>query len=224
MKGGHEMKIKVKSVRAGDHKTSYTYFANDSEAICFMFSGIGYTYDKPLFYYAAMEMRRSGMDIVQVDYHYNRKGLRQPLKKLKKAMLADIRPVIDAVLAKRHYQRLLFLGKSIGTIPIAGQLIKQDEYRRATFILLTPLINQDELFANLLQYESPGLVVIGDRDRFYNADRVERLKQTAWTVETIEGADHSLNVGRDDADASIGALATVMTLIRKKIKENAARR
>ncbi len=50
------MKVDVKTKKTGDKEIRYTHIQNESETICFMFSGAGYSYDRPLFYYATMAM------------------------------------------------------------------------------------------------------------------------------------------------------------------------
>ncbi|MCL1631492.1 alpha/beta hydrolase [Sporolactobacillus sp. CPB3-1] len=212
------MKTIEEKVKGKEHAIAYTHVETESNAVCFMFAGIGYTYDRPLLYYATMMMLQHEIDVVQVHYHYGRKMLKQPFDARVKIMMDDIQPVIDAVLADHPYTRFVFLGKSIGTIPIAGELIRRKAWLNATFLLLTPLLTHDRLFTHLLNAEHPGLLVIGDHDRFYDVERVSRLKETQWNVCVIPGADHSLNIGFD-TDASLSALANVMKSIEHVINQ-----
>lgn len=204
------MNVSEKSVEASGHKISYTRIDVGSNAVCFMFSGIGYLYDKPLLYYATMKMLEHGIDVIHVHYHFKKKLLKKSFAKKCQDMMNVIQPVLDAVLADQAYVRCLFLGKSIGTIPIAGALVNQEKFNDAPIILLTPLITYDEVFMNLLECRHQGLLAIGDKDRFYDADRVKQLKRTHLTIEVIHNADHSLNVGTFDTAVSITALARVM--------------
>lgn len=50
--------------KKNDKEIRYTYMKNGSNIVCFMFSGSGYTYDKPLFYYATMTMLNNKLDVV----------------------------------------------------------------------------------------------------------------------------------------------------------------
>lgn len=214
------MKVTEKSVQVAGHKITYTHVKVGAKTVCFMFSGIGYNYDKPLLYYATMEMLQNTIDVVHVHYTYDKKMLKKPFEEKSKMMMRDIQPVIDDVLAGHTYEQCIFLGKSIGTIPIAGDLIKKEAFRHSTIILLTPLITYDTLFSNLLKSKHQGLLVIGDRDRFFDGDRIKQLKQTNLHIEVIHDADHSLDVGVGtfDTSGSITALARVMEQIHSTIK------
>ncbi|MCQ2009804.1 alpha/beta hydrolase [Sporolactobacillus sp. STSJ-5] len=214
------MKVIEKSVKAVDHMIAYTHIAVGAKTVCFMFSGIGYNYDKPLLYYATMEMLQNTIDVVHVHYMYDKKMLKKPFDVKSKMMMRDIQPVIDDVLVGHTYEHCMFLGKSIGTIPITADLIKKEAFRNSKIILLTPLITYDNLFTNLLESKHQGLFVIGDRDRFFDSERVEQLRRTNLHIEVIHDADHSLDVGVDtfDTASSIAALARVMELIHGTIK------
>jgi hypothetical protein len=212
------MEITEKSVKAVDHDITYTHVEVGAKTVCFMFSGVGYNYDKPLLYYATMEMFQNNIDVVHVHYTYDKKMLKKPFEEKSKMMMCDIQPVINDVLVGHAYEHCMFLGKSIGTIPIAADLIKKEAFLNSKIILLTPLITYDALFTNLLKSKHQGLLVIGDCDRYFNFERVERLRQTNLHIEVVHDADHSLDVGTFDASSSITALARVMELIRSTIK------
>ncbi|CDQ20880.1 hypothetical protein BN982_03235 [Halobacillus karajensis] len=66
------MKVEGKENLIGDKKHKYTHIQNNSNKVCFMFSGAGYTYDKPLFYYSTMKFIEDKVDIVHVHYNYSK--------------------------------------------------------------------------------------------------------------------------------------------------------
>lgn len=69
------MKIKLRKEQYND--IPYNYFDNESDKVCFMFSGTGYTYEKPLLYYSTELMLELGYDVVQVCYTFDSQQLEQ---------------------------------------------------------------------------------------------------------------------------------------------------
>ena len=43
-------------------------------------------------------------------------------------MMDDIYPIINEVLKDEQYNETMFLGKSLGTIPIANDVMKREEF------------------------------------------------------------------------------------------------
>ena len=62
-----------------------------------MFSGAGYKYDSPLFYYSTRVMLQNNIDIVRVHYSYDEKTMKKN-EELAKIMMDDINPVMMEVL------------------------------------------------------------------------------------------------------------------------------
>lgn len=110
-----------------------------------MFSGSGYNYDKPLFYYATMLMLEKKIDVVHIYYSYDEQVMNKPIEEVTKVMMDDINPVINEVLKNEQYSKSMFLGKSLGTIPIANDLMKKEEFTQSKMIVLTPLLNFDSI-------------------------------------------------------------------------------
>ncbi len=75
-----------------------------------MFSGSGYNYDKPLFYYATMLMLEHKIDVVHIHYSYDEQVMNKPIEELTKVMMDDINPVINEVLKNEQYSKSMFLG------------------------------------------------------------------------------------------------------------------
>lgn len=186
------------------HPIRYTHAKTDSDRICFMFSGDGYTYEKPLLYYATMVMLENHIDVVQIHYAYEADLLKKPLEDVTETLMADIDPVIEEVLQNGEYQDSVFLGKSLGTISIANALMKRQGFSGSK-ILLTPLLNIVPVFESLLKSGHAGLLVIGDQDLHFDIDKIEQLRQTRFQIEVIPNGNHSLEIGEFDTPASISA-------------------
>jgi hypothetical protein len=68
--GGPIVKVNQRTTFINDKEVQYTHIENGSKVVCFMFSGAGYKYDKPLFYYSTMTMLLNQYDVVHIHYSY----------------------------------------------------------------------------------------------------------------------------------------------------------
>ncbi|MFP7477550.1 alpha/beta family hydrolase [Terribacillus saccharophilus] len=211
------MNVNRRKIQANHNSIEYTYLKSNSRTICFMFSGSGYNYDKPLFYYATMTMLQNKIDIVHMHYAYEKDLLSKPLEEITRTMIDDINPVISDVLKNNQYDEVIFLGKSLGTIPIVNDLMKREGFFTATVILLTPLLNFDSILDSIVNSRHRGLLVIGDKDHFYNPDQVDHLGISKLQIELVQNANHSLDIGQYETTNSILALSKVMGKIQETI-------
>ncbi|WJE56279.1 alpha/beta hydrolase [Bacillus mycoides] len=212
------MKGTQKEIHIDDKVIRYTHIEKGSNTICFMFSGSGYNYDKPLFYYATMLMLENKIDVVHIHYSYDGQLMEKPMEEVTKVMMDDINPIINEVLKSGEYNDSMFLGKSLGTIPIANDLLKREEFAHSKMILLTPLLTVDSIFDSILHSHHDGLLVIGDKDHQYNASQMERLEQSNLKIEIVKNANHSLNVGEFETGNSITVIAKIIEKLEETIE------
>ena len=211
------MKGNKKEIQTKDRTIRYTHIETGANTICFMFSGSGYNYDKPLFYYSTMVMLENKMDVVHIHYSYEGNWSEKPVEEMSNRMMEDIQPIISEVLHQHPYSEIIFLGKSLGTIPIAIHLMKKEEYENATMILLTPLLQFKSIFESILDSEHKGLLVIGDRDPCYNSNQMEQLINSTLNIEVVRNANHSLDIGEFETTNSIAALSNVMEKLQAAV-------
>ncbi|PDY47901.1 alpha/beta hydrolase [Bacillus pseudomycoides] len=214
------MKGNKKEIQTNDKVIRYTHIETGSKTICFMFSGSGYNYDKPLFYYSTMVMLQNKIDIVHIHYSYDERIMKKTIEEITKIMIDDITPVVLDVLKNGQYTNSIFLGKSLGTIPIANDLMKRDEFLKSKMILFTPLINFDSIFDSILNSHHQGLLVIGDKDHYYNVNQIDQLSKSNVTIDIIQNANHSLNVGEFETTNSILAVSRVMEKLQETVRTN----
>ncbi|PES99418.1 alpha/beta hydrolase [Bacillus cereus] len=214
------MKGTKKEVHINDKVIHYTHIEKGSSTVCFMFSGSGYNYDKPLFYYATMLMLEHKIDVVHIHYSYDGQLMNKPMEEVTKVMMEDINPIVKEVLKDEQYNQTLFLGKSLGTIPIANDLMKREEFTQSKMILLTPLLTFDTIFESILHSNHEGLLVIGDKDHQYNADQINQLHNTNLKIDVIKNANHSVNVGEYETENSIEAIAKIIEKLKEIVREN----
>ncbi|MED4590120.1 MULTISPECIES: alpha/beta family hydrolase [Priestia] len=199
------------------HSVPYTHIHRGSKKVCIMLSGLGYHYEKPLFYYSTMLMLEEGIDVVHVHYSYNRDFLKQSLQIVADTMMKDIEPILMHILETYSYEEIIFIGKSLGTVPILHNFMKQDRFAGATMLLLTPLLNFPELFTSLQKSRHQGLLVIGDQDVHYDKQKLQQLHMTNFQIDVIKDGDHSLDVHLINAHASLTALMNVMNNMKKSL-------
>ncbi|HDR7602118.1 TPA: alpha/beta hydrolase [Bacillus mycoides] len=199
---------------------SYTHIEKGSDTICFMFSGSGYNYDKPLFYYATMMMLQKKIDVVHVHYAYDKEIMNKSMEEITKVMMDDINPVIVDVLKNGQYENSILLGKSLGTIPIANELMKREQFLKSKMILLTPLLRSDSIFDSIVNSQHQGLLVIGDKDHHYNSTQINRLNNSNLKIDVVQNANHSLDIEGFEATNSILALSKIMERLEETISLN----
>ncbi|PET23209.1 alpha/beta hydrolase [Bacillus cereus] len=214
------MKGTKKEVHINDKVIRYTHIEKGSSTVCFMFSGSGYNYDKPLFYYATMLMLEHKIDVVHIHYSYDGQLMNKPMEEVTKVMMDDINPVINEVLKDEQYNETMFLGKSLGTIPIANDLMKREEFAQSKMILLIPLLTFDTIFDFILHSRHEGFLVIGDKDHQYNADQIDQLYKTNLQIEVVKNANHSVNVGGYETENSIEAIAKIIGKLKEVVRTN----
>ncbi|PFB67600.1 alpha/beta hydrolase [Bacillus cereus] len=213
------MKGTKKEVHINDKVIRYTHIEKGSSTVCFMFSGSGYNYDKPLFYYATMLMLEHKIDVVHIHYSYDEQVMNKPIEELTKVMMDDIYPIMNEVLKGEQYNETLFLGKSLGTIPIANDVMKREEFLQSKMILLTPLLTFESIFDSILHSQHEGLLVIGDKDHQYNANQIDQLHKTNLTIDVVKNANHSVNVGEYETKNSIEAIANIIEKLKEVVRK-----
>ncbi len=199
--------------------TKYTHIHVGSDTVCFMFSGAGYTYDKPLFYYSTLLMLEKKIDIVQIHYSFKEDVLKKPMDELIETMMSDVDPVLSEVLSQHDYQHMIFLGKSLGTIPIACDLVYREAFAEAKMILLTPLLKLDPVLEGVRHSNHEQLLVIGDKDPHYNNELLLALGRSGIHTSIISEGNHSLDTGLYDTKGSLAALVDVMMKVKGFLEE-----
>jgi predicted alpha/beta-hydrolase family hydrolase len=220
------VEISRSSAVGNSREVSYTLVQPASEAshsVCFFCPGSGYSFDKPLLYYSTMLMLAKGIDVVQIAYRYNEdEGFwRLSDQEQSGRMYADVSGVVEKVLAERNYRGVLFLGKSIGTLPIVNGLLLDPRFAKAKAVLLTPVLNRANLADNLLACRQQTLLVMGKNDRFYDAGTIQTIRAEKPNVELllVDEANHAMEIGWD-VQSSIEVLKAVMVRLDRFVGDD----
>ena len=192
----------------------YTYFHNNSKTICIMLSGVSYTYEKPLLFYATMAMIENQFDIVHVNYSYGPEYFENTPQQIRSIIIEDVSDVLQEVFREKSYGDIIFIGKSLGTIPMAFNFVINDNYKNAKFIFLTPLLKLNDFIENLRKSNAPSLIVIGTKDSHYLNEPLSALvTQQNRSLLEIPNANHSLELEPIHTIESIKTLELVMKTV-----------
>ncbi|MFD4932438.1 alpha/beta hydrolase [Peribacillus butanolivorans] len=215
------MKVIQRTTFINEKEVQYTHIETGSPVVCFMFSGAGYTYEKPLFYYSTMTMLQNQYDVVHIHCSYGQDVIKFPLEGITKIIVNDVNHIITEVCKNHRYQETVFLGKSLGTIPIINGLMKIDMNMNSKMILLTPLLKFDSIFEALLSSNHSTLIVIGEKDPHYISRKIQEIEnKTNIKIEKVPNANHSLDIEPFNTSKSITVLENVMKRIDKFLKYN----
>ncbi|CAM5782416.1 MULTISPECIES: alpha/beta family hydrolase [Brevibacillus] len=215
------MKVNRKTTFVNEKEVRYTHIENGSSVVCFMFSGTGYTYEKPLFYYSTMTMLQNQYDVVHVHYSYGQDVFKLSTEDITNIIYDDVIAVITEVLKSQQYLNTVFLGKSLGTIPIINKLMKNDNYLNSKLILLTPLLKLDTIFEALLMSNHSALIVIGERDSHFITSKIQAIEtKQNIKIERIPDANHSLDIEPTNTLNSIITLEKVLKRINEFLSDS----
>jgi predicted alpha/beta-hydrolase family hydrolase len=183
-----------------------------SDQLAVLLPGLGYTLDMPLFYYAENLLQERGWDVLRVEYAYNTHPEFQTLPKpdRDRRLLADTTAAWRAGLSQRTYERVVLIGKSLGTLAMGHLLTLADLPPNVGAVWLTPLLATERLRQQISQYGGPSLFVIGTADPHFDPGVLEQI-QVATTGEAVivKNADHGMDIPGDPI-ASVRAVERVV--------------
>ncbi|MGM9986187.1 MAG: alpha/beta family hydrolase [Bacillaceae bacterium] len=221
------MKVEQETIKGyNDSIIPYTLLTNEEKTstLGIILPGMGYTTQAPLLHYATGLLLREGCDVLQINYQYKNDVFRAASDEEQNEWINnDVQTVITTILNQHDYTNFVIVAKSIGTIPLANELKTRSTFSQAKAIWLTPLLTEHIVYEKMLTCMQDSLVVIGDKDHFYEQERVLAVSNldNMHTV-VIPNANHSLE---DEYDLliSIDRLKEIVkemyTFIQKGVKE-----
>jgi predicted alpha/beta-hydrolase family hydrolase len=182
------------------------------DQLAVLLPGFAYTLDMPLFYYAEKLLLERGWDVSRVEYAYHKSPEFQTLPKPERDrwLLADTTAAWRAARGQRAYERVVLIGKSLGTLAMGNLLTLADPPPTVGAVWLTPLFSNERLGQQISQYGGPSLFVIGTADPEFDPVVLETL-QVATTGEAVvvTNADHGMDIPGDPI-ASVHAVERVV--------------
>jgi len=178
---------------------AYNFFNMNSDKICFMFAGTGYNYDKPLLHYATSLMLELGYDVVQVCYTFEQHQFNQPAKAISEMVYHSVNSIVTYYLQSNAYKEAVYIGKSLGTLPISDYYIPQETSLPSRYILLTPPLSFEHVMQNLANQRA--FIAIGTADPHFSEERMQQLASHQLTI--AENANHSLEIANNTVESII---------------------
>ena len=181
---------------------------NNERKIACLFPGIGYTCDKPLLYYSGKLLKGMGWEVVPVPYSgfpEKVKGDPEKMRLCAEMALEQSEGILRETEWDR-YDRILFVGKSVGTVVCSAYAAVHGVHCRR--ILFTPV---EDTFAFPV---GEAVAFHGTSDPWADTGVIRECcrKQGIPLYET-EGANHSLETG--DVEKDIKELRKVMKTVRE---------
>lgn len=212
------MKIRTNSIQGYKEKTiPFTLLSKNegSTSLAILLPGAGYSVQAPLFHYATGLFLNRDIDVLQVNYQYNDTFYDSfTMEEITKAIIHDVREVIDRAISTDDYDTFYLVGKSLGTIAMSSEL-KRDVFHSANAIWLTPLLQRKDVSDAMITCKNRSVCFIGDADPCYKEDRFKEVNENpAFTTRLISEVDHALQY-RDNVLDSIDVLKNVIETIEQ---------
>ena len=155
-----------------------------------VFPGVGYHNDKPLLYYSKKLAREYGFEIVEIsyDFPFKAKEIKDKKDKMEDAFGLAVKQAEEQLSTVEFdkYEKVLFIGKSIGTT-VAAYYDKK-YCVDSKHVVLTP-VPQTFDFLN----KESGIVFNGNADPWCETSLVtEKCKELGMEAHIVENANHSL--------------------------------
>jgi len=181
----------------------------NSDVLTVLLPGIGYTLDRALMDYSKNLAVEKGYNVLPIEY-----GFQVARKNIDKDNIEQVKIVIDESFEilklsfDSRYKKIIFIGKSLGTVV---QRVLEDKIRKENYkgeivnVYLTPVDRTCEL-----GIQKNSLIVCGTKDPLISSENREKLSsmESVEYIE-IEDAGHSLVI-KDDVMKSIEVLKKII--------------
>ncbi|WP_418301698.1 hypothetical protein [Lysinibacillus fusiformis] len=180
--------MKIKAKQENCNGIPYDFFDQNSNSICFMLSGTGYSYEKPVLYYSRLLLLELGYDVIQINYSFEQQLFEQEPQAISNMVYSIVNPIVEHCLRTKPYTNAVYIGKSLGTLPIIDFYMQQSSSISTRYILLTPLLSLDHTMANLLNKQA--FLAIGTADPHFSQEKIAQL--TTLDLAVFDDLNHSL--------------------------------
>ncbi len=191
--------------------------------------GRNYGPTMPLLYYPSLSLMRWGADLLRLEYDYAGRDLQrlpeaEKETRLREWMGADVAAVVEAALARRRYESVVMIGKSLGTVAMSLLLEGETVLSESAAVWLTPSLQSARVKETLLSCKNPSFLAIGTDDPHYDHGVIAQVRRNLkGKLLLIQGADHSLEVP-GAVPRSLKVLTTILDALEAFLVEAGAAR
>ncbi len=166
-------------------KLSLNLYKQNSKYLVVLLPGHSYTNLAPLIFYSNNLAKELAFDTLSIEYPFQQYKLSFNFDNYN-LLLKDIKEIIEKILVKESYEKIVFIGKSLGT-KIQNDLNKIFNKYKIYNIYLTPLRTIIENFT-----PSPSLFIFGGNDPHFSQIDFYKIDKN-YELLYFEQANHSLN-------------------------------
>ncbi len=173
--------------------------AASTDTVAVLWPGLRYTCDRPLLAQATRLLLQRQVTVAQVWVDYQQAAFQQaPPEERWRWVVAEALAVLQAVRREAQPRRLVWVGKSLGTLAMAGAWLEGQGRDLAASVWLTPLLAFPAVVKVLRNLDTPALLVGSREDPTFD--------QTGWQQVTtnlqvepllLEQGNHSLEVPQE---------------------------
>lgn len=168
--------------------------SNNNTSLVIFYPGYRYTLNAPVFFYLQELFMQKGFDILGIDYRYHENAdfLSTTDEEKQTWFRYDCNAIGKAIKNySEGYKRIIYVGKSLGTIVLLNQLKDGLIQEKAEIILLTPATDAHEIYLTIQKIQNRILIVYGNADKYYNKMYIDLLKgRKDVFIKVIEKAGH----------------------------------
>jgi hypothetical protein len=183
----------------------------ETNSLVIILPGAGYSTQAPLLHFTTGLFFSKGFNVLHINYSFNRQ---EQSELSEKAFSRDVQLAINNAIKNKKYSHYYVVAKSIGTIALS-YLLSNPMFKDAKVVWLTPLLQRDDVFNEMLNSDHKGLCIIGDQDHCFVEERFERLKNNDnLLLRVVNGGNHSLELNEEPIQ-SIEVLKGVISNINE---------
>jgi len=167
--------------------------------VAVIWPGLRYTCDAPLLAQATQSLLARGVTVAQVWADYRSADFQDaPAEQRWRWLVAEALAVLQAVRREARPRRFVWVGKSLGTLAMAGAWLEGQGRDLAASVWLTPLLAFPAVVKVLANLDSPALMVGSREDPTFNREGWQQANANLRVVPLLlERGNHSLEVPGD---------------------------
>jgi hypothetical protein len=188
------------------------YIDQGSDILTVILPGQCYMNCSPLMHYSSKIAQELGLDVLSIDYGFQISKGEFEFEKELNIVINESSEILQKCL-KKEYKKIIFIGKSLGTI-IQNKLSEEFADYEQLHIYLTPVNQSLESVVN-----ETCLAVIGMEDKNVNKENIKKIEgMKNITLLKVDGADSFLE--SSDTIKSIRIMSKTFEILKEFLCEN----